>query len=228
MGNSMMTDIQSTGQHVPWHTTNPASFSASGTSYVENVQVSGISISGDKQVTVNIRYTGNGTTPSIVVIAKSDSMMRGASAGMMAGGGMHSGMMMGGMGMMGAMPMGQEMTYGGRYHAWNSTQWQQWHAQMAGLHAQMNSTRMTNGLHQWHNHMISNQNMMTGSDMMSGPQIPIWNGTPTATLSYQLLVGSAVLESGWSSSATLRVTLVGDGSAYEMNCASAMVYPLTS
>jgi hypothetical protein len=226
MGNNMMMDFQTTGQNAPWHTTNHASFSAFGISYVENVQVSGISVSGDNQVTVNIRYTGNDTAPSVVIIAKSDPMMRGASAGMMAGGPMHSGMMMGGMGMMGAMPTGQGMIYGGQYHAWNSTQWRHWHMQMAELHAQMNSTQI-NGLHQMHN-MISAQNMMMGPGMISGPQKFIWNGTSTETFSHQPLVGSAVLESGWSSSATLRVTLVGDGSAHEINGASVMVYPLTS
>ena len=144
---------------------------------------------------------------------------------MMSDGGMHSGMMMGGMGMMGAMPMGQEMAYGGQYHAWNSTQWQQWHMQMAELHAQMNSTQM-NGLHQMHN-MMSGQHMMMGPDTMSEPQIPVRNGT-SATFSHQLLTGSTVLESGWSSSASLTVVLVGDGSAYDMNSATVLVYPLTS
>jgi hypothetical protein len=168
---------------------------------VENVQVSGISVSGDKQVTVNIRYTGNDTAPSVVVIAKSDPMMRGASDGMMAGGPMHSGMMMGGMGMMDAMPTGQGMIYGGQYPAWNGTQWRQWHMQMAELHAQMNSTQI-NGLHQMHN-MISNQNMMMDPGMMSGPQMLMWNGTSMVNFSHQPLVGSTVLESGWSSSAPL-------------------------
>jgi hypothetical protein len=226
MGNNMMTDFQTTGQNAPWHTTNHASFSASGTSYVENVQVSGISISGDKQVTVNIRYTGNDTAPNIVVIARSEPMMNGASDGTMVGGHMHSGMMMGGMDTIGAMPAGQGMIYGDQYLAWNSTQWQEWHMQMAELHAKMNSTQI-NGLHQMHN-MISNQNMMMGPGMMSGPQMFMWNKTSTATFSHQPLVGSTVLESGWSPSATLRVTLVGDGSAYEINGASVMVYPLTS
>jgi hypothetical protein len=152
--------------------------------------------------------------------------MRGAGDGMMAGGAMHSGMMIGGMGMMGAMPTGQGITYGDQYHAWNNTQWRQWHIQMAELHAQMNSTQI-NGLHRMHN-MISNQNMMMGPGTMSGPQMFMWNGTSTATFYHQLLVGSTVLESGWSSSATLRVTLVGEGSAHEINGASVIVYPLTS
>jgi hypothetical protein len=188
MGADHMGNLQASAQDVPWHT-NHASFSASGTSYVENVQVSGISISGEKQVTVNIRFTGNGTTPSVVVIAKSDPMMEGASAQMMAGGAMHSGMMMG------VMPTGQGMTYGDDYRALNSTQ--------------------MNELHQMHN-------------MMSGSQIFMWNGTSAAIFSHQQLVGSSVLESGWSSGDTLRVILVGDGSAYEMNSVSVMVYPLTS
>lgn len=44
-------------------------FSASGMSMVQDVRVAGVSITGDNEVTANIIYNGNGTSPDVTVIA---------------------------------------------------------------------------------------------------------------------------------------------------------------
>jgi|GEM_PF-2522818 len=228
MGNNnmMMTTTGNTpvlAHQVPWHWTNKASFGSNGISNVENVQITGISISSDKQVTVNLRYTGNGTTPSVVVVASAGSMgMMGDYGGMgMMGGGMHSGMMSGGMygmGMMGSqMPMMGYGPYGVQMHTmWNDTQWQQWHNQMAQWHSQMSNQSWSN--------QTMNQNMM---GMMRGHQMPMM-GMPMGWQHHSFLVGSTALDSEWTSNAPASVTLVGDGWAYDTNNVSVTVYPLTS
>lgn len=108
-------------------------FSASGMSMVQDVQISGISITDDNQMTVNLIYTGNASSPSVAVIAMTDTMMGENMDGMTGPGamGMHSGNsgMMAGQSMMGSnMPMSwnhQDMP------AWNATQWRGWHDQMS-------------------------------------------------------------------------------------------------
>ena len=227
MGNSMMT-TQTSGQLVPWHSTNKAPFGASGISYVDNVQVTGVSITESKQVAVNLRYSGNGTSPDVVLIATTDfSMDSNNGMGMM--GGMHSGMMgMGGMDMIGSMPiMGQGMMYGIQNPMWNNTQWLQWHNHMAQWHGQMNDSQWQDMQAQY-SQMMTNPGMM-GPGMMYG-QVPMWNGTAAIWPHnwQQPLRGSTVVESGWNSNVTLGVTLVGDGSAYDTNTVNVMVYPLTS
>ncbi|HEX7033379.1 MAG TPA: hypothetical protein VF172_10300 [Nitrososphaera sp.] len=189
MGNNMMITTDNT-QQVPWHWANKASFGSGGISYLENVQITGISISSDKQVTVNLRYSGNGTTPNVVVVASTGSM------GMMGG--------YGGMGMMGShMPMMGYPMFRGQAPVWNDTQWQEWHSQMAQWHNQMSNQS-------WNNRTMNPNIMGMGWQQQS------------------LLTGSTALESGWTSNATVRITLVGDGSAYDTNNVSVMVYPLTS
>jgi hypothetical protein len=199
MGNRM-TSIQTFGQDAPWSWTKKASFSATGTSNVENVQVSGVSITSDNQVSVNVMYDGNGTTPAIVIIASSDLIQ---GAGMMPHGMMGS---------MGAMPVGQGTMFSGQNRAWNNTQWQQWHSQMAELHANMNGANLP-GMEQLHNQMFANPNMMMAS-MTSAHQNPMWGGM--------------ALQSGWSSNTPFIVTFSGGGSAYDANNVSVMIYPLTS
>ena len=96
-------------------------FSASGMSMVQDVQISGISITDDNQMTVNLIYTGNASSPSVTVIAMTNTMMDENMGGMTGPGamGMHSGMMPG-QSMIGSnMPMTwnhQDMP------AWNATQ----------------------------------------------------------------------------------------------------------
>ena len=105
-------------------------FSASGMSMVQDVQISGISITDDNQMTVNLIYTGNASSPSVAVIAMTNTMMSENMDGMTGPGamGMQSGMMAG-QSMMGSnMPMSwnhQDMP------AWNATQWRGWHDQIS-------------------------------------------------------------------------------------------------
>lgn len=218
MGNNNMMMMGGNTQVMPhqasWRLSNKvAPFGSSGVSYVQDVQVTGISISSDKQVTVNLRYTGNGTTPDVVVMASTGSMgMMGGHGGMgmMAGG-------MSGMGMMGSqMPtMGYPM-YGAQMHnAWNDTQWQQWHSQMAQWHRQMSNQSSFDPM--------MNQHMMMA--MVQGHQMPMMG---MSWQQHSFLTGSTALDSGWSSNTTtVRVTLVGDGSAYDTNNVNVIVYPLT-
>jgi hypothetical protein len=54
-------------------------FSASGMSMVQDVKITGVSIIGDKEIVVNLNYSGNGTSPDVTVVAMTNHM------GMMAG-----------------------------------------------------------------------------------------------------------------------------------------------
>lgn len=90
-GTQMMINPSMMSMQAPWQWNNKATFSANGMSNVENVQITGISITGERDVTVNLRYHGNGTTPSVTVIALTNpmpmmGMMHGSSGmGMMDG-----------------------------------------------------------------------------------------------------------------------------------------------
>lgn len=81
-------------------------FSGSGHSAVSNVQVTGIAVTGDNEVTVYLKYTGAEAAPSVVIVAHTNmmdmmSMMLGGMSGMGGMQGMgemsHGGSMMGGM-----------------------------------------------------------------------------------------------------------------------------------
>jgi Tfp pilus assembly protein PilV len=65
MQNQMMQ--QSNPQQQPGMNHNM--FSVMGMSMVPDVRVSGVSITGDNIVSVNLTYTGNGTSPSVTVVA---------------------------------------------------------------------------------------------------------------------------------------------------------------
>jgi len=112
-------------------------FSGSGSSAVSNVQVTGIAVTGDNEVTVYLRYIGTGEAPSVVIVAHTNMM------GMMT-------MMHGGSMGMGGMPM---MTSGSStFPTWSNTQWQQWHTQMTRQLGQLNSTQWQD----WHTQMMMN------------------------------------------------------------------------
>ena len=62
-------------------------YGSSGSSFVENVRVTGISITADNEVTVSLRYTGMAKTPGVVLVANTNpmgmmSMMHGSMMGM--------------------------------------------------------------------------------------------------------------------------------------------------
>jgi hypothetical protein len=120
MGQGMMFDqpLQSGSTYpLQWH--NRAVFSSNGISNVDHVQITGISITGDHEVTVNLRYDSNGTTPSVTVIAASNPA---AFMGMMYGSGT-------GQGMMAGNGYGAAMMHA---YAYNGTQMQNLHNQMMG------------------------------------------------------------------------------------------------
>ena len=76
-------------------------FKANGMSMVQDVRISGVSITGDNTVSINLTYTGNGTSPSITIVAMTNHM---EMMNMMMGGGqMDMGMMN-----LGMMDMGHE------------------------------------------------------------------------------------------------------------------------
>jgi hypothetical protein len=49
-------------------------YSSSGSSFVENVRVTGISIMADNEVTVSLMYTGMAKTPGVVLVANTNPM----------------------------------------------------------------------------------------------------------------------------------------------------------
>lgn len=176
-------------------------FSSSGSSVVSNVKVTGVSITGDSQVSVSLRYTGTGESPGVVIVANTNpatmmSMMHGSTAS--------SGMMgMGGMGMMD----GTFATSTSSYPAWSNTQWQEWHTQMAHQLALSNSTQWE----QWHTQMMTN---------------PVWTNS-TAIPYAAMQVGSSAVDAGWKNG-SFKVKLEGDGSAYDSTQIMVAVFPLTS
>jgi hypothetical protein len=89
-------------------------FKVDGMSVVENVKISGVSITGDKEVSVNLAYNGNATSPSVTVIAitNHEQMMKDMMGGGSMGSGMGGGSMGGMSGGMGQQSMGQGMTMG--------------------------------------------------------------------------------------------------------------------
>ncbi|MEW5841604.1 hypothetical protein [Nitrososphaera sp.] len=194
-------------------------FSSTGSSAARGVQVTGVSVTGDSEVTVSLRYTGTGRSPGITIMANTNPM---AMMGMMHGPTMSSsGMMMGGSGGMG----GGGMMMGGSggmtaaagntsYPMWNSTQWQQWHTQMARQLAQAGNT--TTQWQDWHNQMMMNPAMgnATSPMTMAQPQ------------QLQLQVGSTAVDPGWRNG-SFKVRLDGDGSAYDSGQIMVAVFPLT-
>jgi hypothetical protein len=189
-------------------------FSGSGSSAVNNVQVTGIAVTADKEASVYLRYTGTGQAPGVVIVAHTNkmgmmSMMHGGMTGMYGMGGMQGMGMMGQGTMMGGM---STMPSSGSYPAWTNAQWQQWHSQMAQELARSNSTHGQN----WHSQMMMN---------------PTWlNSSSTATTAmphdFGMQVGSKAVNEGWKNG-TFKVKLEGDGSAYSSSDIMAMVFPLT-
>ena len=49
-------------------------FKANGMSMVQDVRISGVSITGDNTVSINLTYAGNGTSPSITIFAMTNQM----------------------------------------------------------------------------------------------------------------------------------------------------------
>lgn len=102
-GQGMM--MQSTG--TPWQWNQRSMFNANGMSTIDSVQITGISVTGSDEVTVNLWYDGSKTSPAVTVIAITNPIAMQCSIGM------SSGMMgMGGMGMMQGSQHGMMMTQG--------------------------------------------------------------------------------------------------------------------
>lgn len=79
-------------------------FKANGMSMVQDVRISGVSITGDNTVSINLTYAGNGTSPSITIVAMTNHM---EMMNMMMGGGQMD------MGMMGSTPSDMMMSMEG-------------------------------------------------------------------------------------------------------------------
>jgi hypothetical protein len=104
-------------------------FSVMGMSMAKNVTITGVSVTGDNEVTVNVRYTGNGTaTPGIGIFVMTNGM------------GMMHNMMMS---HMGAMMYGQNFGMA----AGNSMMGQQWNnsTMMQGAWAGQNGSNFVKG-----------------------------------------------------------------------------------
>ena len=200
-------------------------FSATGMSMISDVKVTGVTITGNGSLAVNLRYVGTGSAPALTVIAMTNHM---SMMSMMQSSGMQGGMsgMGSGMGMMhgGQGNMMRPMIGGaGGSAAWqDSEQWEQWHTNMAQWHGQLNSTQWAS-IQALHNQMMSQGAM--------GPGNSFWNNTALMQMGVgnqpALQSGSSTVESGWTSS-SLEVRLVGQGSAYESNDLLVVVFPLTS
>lgn len=68
-------DMQSDGTDMGSSMMNGMSFfSGEGVSMVDNVKVIGVSISGGNEISVSLRYSGNGTAPGVTVAAITQSM----------------------------------------------------------------------------------------------------------------------------------------------------------
>lgn len=197
-GNQGIMATQSTG--APWQWNQRSVFNAEGMSTADNVQITGVSVTGNNEVAVNLRYDGSETSPAVTIIAITNPMAMHGSMGM------NSGMMgMGGMGMMhggqSGMMHGSQSMMGGYDAApvWqNNTQWQQWHNQMMAQGAM-------------------------GPGMTLNETSATW---PSQFAASQSQTGSSVLDSGWTSDTTVTVKLEGDGSAYDGGV-NVMVFPLT-
>lgn len=125
--NSMMMDRQN---HYP-RAHDMGMFSVMGMSMAKDVAVTGVSVTGDSEVSVNVRYTGNATsTPGLGVFVMTNHM------------GMMKEHMMGG------------MTYGGQQYAmggFNPMMMMGGNSMMAG-----NGSVMMNGMQQWNGTMMQN------------------------------------------------------------------------
>jgi hypothetical protein len=135
---AQMIQHQQMQQHSTHQGMKHSMFKANGLSLVQNVTITGLAITGENEVTVNLAYSGTGSAPSVTLIAVTNHeqmmamMMGGSSMGSM-GGMMMGPTMMGSMDMMsGSMPGWQHPDMPN----WNATQWQQWHSQMSVLHPQ--------------------------------------------------------------------------------------------
>lgn len=204
----MMRQGTNVAQTPNWQWSSHAGFSSSGFSNVNGVQITGIAISGDKEVTVTLRNDGAGSAPNVTVVAFSNPTFTM--------GRMHSstGMpMMGGYGYgMGGMMQGG---YPGMMYGYNGA-WQnntQWHQQMQAYHNQMMGGSYYGGM---------------GPGMMYGYNPQLWNSTALPQTLFQSQTGSAVVNSGWTANTSVKVKLEGDGTAFDSNSVVVMVYPLTS
>lgn len=78
-----------TGPSVAQHWQPSLGYSSSGSSFVEDVRVTGISIMADNEVTVSLMYKGMAKTPGIVLVANTNPMeMMSSMHGSMMGGNM--------------------------------------------------------------------------------------------------------------------------------------------
>jgi hypothetical protein len=96
----MMQDQQMQNSSPQQHGMNHSMFSVMGMSMVPDVRVTGVTITGDSTVSVNLTYTGNGTSPGVTIVAMTNHM---SMMNMMMGGGRNHG------GYSDGMTMGQGM-----------------------------------------------------------------------------------------------------------------------
>jgi len=71
----MMMQDQMMQDNIPrQHETNHNMFNVMGMSMVHDVRVTGLSITGNNTVSVNLTYTGNGTSPGVTIVAMTNHM----------------------------------------------------------------------------------------------------------------------------------------------------------
>ena len=89
----MMQDQMMQNDSPQQHEMNHTMFNVMGMSMVPDVRVTGVSITGNNTVSVNLTYTGNGTSPGVTIVAMTNHM---AMMNMMMGyGGHYDGMNIG-------------------------------------------------------------------------------------------------------------------------------------
>lgn len=70
----MMQDQMMQGNIPQQHEMNHDMFNVMGMSMVQDVRVTGLSITGNNTVSVNLTYTGNGTSPGVTMVAMTNHM----------------------------------------------------------------------------------------------------------------------------------------------------------
>ncbi|MEO9295652.1 MAG: hypothetical protein ABI347_08645 [Nitrososphaera sp.] len=129
--NMMMTMYGQKHQGAHHHNNNMNMFSIMGMSMVKDVAVTGAAVTGDSEITVNVRYTGNATSaPGLGVFVMTNHMNMMSGMTMMMYGGGHQYGMSGGSNQMTMMDSGMIMN--GMQQQWNGTMTQDGRASHSG------------------------------------------------------------------------------------------------
>ncbi|AIF85555.1 PLP-dependent enzyme, histidinol-phosphate/aromatic aminotransferase or cobyric acid decarboxylase [Candidatus Nitrososphaera evergladensis SR1] len=199
--------------HASQNTLSHSMIKAEGVSMVENVKISGILITGEKEVSVSLVYSGNVTnattssssTPSVTVVAFTNhENMKRTMMGMDMMGGDGRGAEMSRDDSMGSMSAGGGSGHGGGM-AGGSGMGQ--HGMSQGTMTMMRGSSSSN------NNTQSSMNMT------------MMNHENTTTAMQRSQTGSTFVEGGWKSGVAVKVKLDGDSSAFEAQDIHVMVFP---